>query len=109
MTTPISFSQPSVNPGLARRPENAGQRLAATDKNDRELRDAFQSFVGETLFSQTLKSMRKTVGKTAYIHGGRAEEVFQEQLDQVLAEKMSRASADTLSGPMYELFTLGRQ
>ena len=65
--------------------------------------------MGETFFGQMLKSMRKTVGKPAYFHGGRAEEIFTQQLDQVLAEKLSEASADKLSGPMYELFTLGRK
>jgi hypothetical protein len=98
-----------AGPGLVERPETTAGKLRANAKDDQELRDAFQSFVGETLFRQTLKSMRQTVGKPAYFHGGRAEEVFQEQLDEVLAEKMSRASSDKLSGPMYELFRMGRK
>ena len=76
---------------------------------DPRLRKAFDAFVGESLFAQALKSMRKTVGKPAYFHGGQAEEVFQQQLDQVLAEKLSHASGDKLSGPMFELFTLQRK
>jgi Rod binding domain-containing protein len=76
---------------------------------DPSLRKAFDSFVGEAFFAQTLKSMRKTLGKPAYFHGGRAEEAFQQQLDQVLAEKLSSASGDKLSGPMFELFTLPRK
>jgi len=75
---------------------------------DPKLRKAFDSFVGQSLFGEMLKSMRNTVGKPAYFHGGRAEEIFQQQLDQVMAEKLSDASADKLSGPMFELFTLGR-
>jgi peptidoglycan hydrolase FlgJ len=74
-----------------------------------ELRQAFDSFVGETFFSQMLKSMRKTVGKPAYFHGGRTEEIFTQQLDQVLAEKLTASSADKLSGPMYELFMASRR
>lgn len=77
--------------------------------NDQRTRDAFDAFVGETFFSQMLKSMRKTVGKPAYFHGGRAEEVFTQQLDQVLAEKLGRASAGKISGPMYELFAARRK
>jgi len=73
-----------------------------------EVRRAFQSFVGQTLFGQMLQAMRKTVGKPAYFHGGRAEEIFQSQLDQVLAEKISDASAEKLSGPMFELFAMKR-
>jgi peptidoglycan hydrolase FlgJ len=81
----------------------------AAASDNPQLRKAFDDFVGETLFGQMLKSMRKTVGKPAYFHGGRTEEVFTQQLDQVLAEKLSAASADKLSGPMYELFMLGRK
>jgi peptidoglycan hydrolase FlgJ len=73
-----------------------------------ELREAFDSFVGETLFGQMLKSMRKTVGKPAYFYGGRAEEVFTQQLDQKIAEKLSHSGAQKFSQPMYELFNLRR-
>ena len=76
---------------------------------DEELRGAFQSFVGQTLFGQLLKAMRKTLGKPAYFHGGRAEEIFQQQLDQVLAEKISDASAEKFSGPMFDLFVMKRR
>ncbi len=76
---------------------------------DQQLRTAFNSFVGETFYTQMLKSLRKTQGKAAYFHGGHAEEVFTQQLDQVLAQKLSEASADKLTGPMYDLFSLGRK
>lgn len=84
-------------------PERSG-----TQSNS-ELRKAFDNFVGETFFGQLLRSMRKTVGKPAYFYGGRTEEIFQQQLDQVLAEKVTHASADKFSGPMFELFTLQRK
>lgn len=71
-------------------------------------REAFQDFVGQTLFGQMLQSMRSTVGKPAYFHGGRGEEVFQKQLDQLLVEKISDASASKVADPMYDLFTLQR-
>ena len=70
-----------------------------------ELRDRFDQFVGESLFGQMLQSMRKSLGKPAYFHGGRAEEVFQSQLDQLLVEKISDASSEQITEPMYELFT----
>ena len=73
-----------------------------------ELREAFQDFVGETLFSQMLKAARKTQNKPAYFHGGRAEEMFQQQLDQVLAEKIANSNGAQYSDAMYELFTLKR-
>lgn len=76
---------------------------------DHALRATFEDFVGQTLFGEMLKSMRKTQHKPAYFHGGRGEEIFQQQLDQVLAEKLSHASADKLARPMYELFTMSRR
>jgi len=74
-----------------------------------ELEEAFRQFVGQTLFGQMLKSMRKTLRKPAYFHGGRAEDVFQQQLDQVIAEKMSRTTAEKFSAPMFALFQMQRR
>lgn len=73
-----------------------------------ELREAFTQFVGETFYSQLLSAMRSTVQKPAYFHGGRGEEVFQGQLDQILAQDMTKATADRFAGPMFDLFMLGR-
>ena len=90
-----------VMPAAAQQPAAGAQQA--------KLRETFDQAVGETLFAQMLKSMRKTVGKPAYFHGGRAEEAFQQQLDQVLAEKMAHSSASQLAGPMFELFTMQRR
>jgi len=67
-----------------------------------ELRERFTQFVGEAFFGQMIKAMRSTVGKPAYFHGGRAEEVFQGQLDQALSEHLTKASADRFVEPMFE-------
>lgn len=87
------------------------QLLAAQTQAPRpdEAREVFDQFVGETFFGQMLSAMRKTQGKPAYFHGGRAEEVFQGQLDQVLGEHLSQATAGSFSGPMYDLFALSRK
>jgi hypothetical protein len=90
-------------PGTEPRPPAPGS------SDDAEAREAFQSFVGQSLFGQLLQAMRKTVGKPAYFHGGRAEEIFQQQLDQLLAEKIAESSAARLAEPMYELFTMQRR
>ena len=76
--------------------------------NPEKLKEEFQNFVGETCFGQMLRSMRKTVDKPEYTYGGRAEEVFQQQLDQLLVEKVTEASAERFAEPMYELFTMGK-
>jgi hypothetical protein len=88
---------------------HAAQQLLNARNQDRpELRDAFDQFVGETFYGQMLHAMRQTVGKPAYFHGGRAEEVFQGQLDQMLAEQISKATSDSFTGPMFDLFNLPR-
>ena len=77
--------------------------------DDGKLRQAFDQFVGETFYSHMLKALRTSVGKPAYFHGGRGEEVFQGQLDQVLAEKLTETTASQFTGPMFELFQLNRK
>lgn len=60
---------------------------------------AFSQFVGETYYGTMLKSMRKTVGESAYFNGGQAEELFRGQLDQEMSAKLAGRSnglADTL-------------
>lgn len=98
----------SIDTAAIRQPLPEAPRLNQQDPKDSELGDAFGSFVGQTLFGQMLKAMRKTQDEPAYFHGGRGEEIFREQLDQVLAEKMSDACSDRFSKPMFELFSLKR-
>ncbi|MEQ1825531.1 MAG: rod-binding protein [Pirellula sp.] len=74
-----------------------------------DLRKAFQDFVGQTLFSQMIASMRKTQEGAAYFDGGQAEKIFQGQLDQILSQELSDASASKISDPMFKLFQLRRQ
>lgn len=76
--------------------------------NPEELKDAFGDFVGNTFYGQLIASMRKTVDKSAYFHGGRGEEVFQGQLDQMLAETLSDSTKEQFAGPMFEQFMLRR-
>jgi len=83
-------------------------QLTARDE-DTELRETFQEFVGKVFFGQLLKAMRKLTDKPAYFHGGRAEEVFQRRLDELLAKKLSESSSERLAEPMYELFVLARK
>jgi hypothetical protein len=74
-------------------------------KNDRKkVREAFDTFVGEAFYGQMLKALRSTVDKPAYFHGGRAEEVFQAQFDQLVAQRLAKANAGSFSGPMFEQF-----
>ena len=90
----------------------APSRTPSTDGRAAEnptLRKTFDQFVGETFYGQMLQSMRKSQTKPAYFNGGRAEEVFTQQLDQALTKKLAETSASKLSGPMFALFTQQRK
>src|SRR5256885_12162193 len=103
-------------------PMNAGLRpqslapspqppAAATRRSGRdppELREAFADFVGQTFYGELMKQMRATLHKPAFFHGGMGEDIFQQQLDHIMVERMSDNSARTLSDPMYELFMARR-
>jgi peptidoglycan hydrolase FlgJ len=69
----------------------------------RQLQDAYREFVGKTFFGEMLKSMRGTLDKPAYFHGGQAEVVFRAQPDQHLADHMTEASAEQFADPMFRL------
>lgn len=99
-------------------PHNDGRSLSAANRltqaspqpaeDDPKLREAFDSFVGETFYGQMLSAMRKTMGKPAYFHGGQAEETFRSQLDQILAQDMTKSNAGDLAGAMFEQFQLSQ-
>jgi Rod binding domain-containing protein len=90
----------------------AAERLTSNTStagvDDPKLREAFDSFVGETFYAQMLSAMRKTAGKPAYFHGGQAEESFRSQLDQMLAQEMTKSNGSDLSDAMYEQFRLSQ-
>jgi flagellar protein FlgJ len=73
-----------------------------------ELKQAFTDFVGQTFFGELMKQMRATLDKPAFFHGGMGEDVFQSQLDQIMVERISDASASKLSDPMYHLLMAPR-
>jgi flagellar protein FlgJ len=95
----INPSQPgSVRP---LRPSGPPTRQDQVDAA-RQLQTAYTDFVGKTFFGQMLKSMRSTVGKAAYFDGGQTEEVFKAQLEQHLADHMTKASAAKFVEPMFK-------
>jgi len=108
ISSSLSTGMGAIGTSNDRRLAANGSRLGRNDPSDKELRETFDTFVGEAFFGQMLSSMRKTVGKPAYFHGGRAEEMFTERLDQVLSEEITKSSAAQVAEPMFELFMLNR-
>ena len=88
---------------------SAAEAVKETHGSDEELRAKFQEFVGKTFYGELLKSMRKSVGKSAYFDGGRGEEVFRSQLDQLVVERISETSGASLADSMYDLTALSRR
>jgi hypothetical protein len=89
--------------------QSASPNTSTLNTDNPELKKAFTDFVGQTFYGQMLKSLRSTVDKPAYFHGGQGEEMFQEQMDQILCEKFADASSEKFSGPMFDLFCLQSQ
>ncbi|MCM2370455.1 rod-binding protein [Aporhodopirellula aestuarii] len=111
-TTPLpSTTGPRMPYELLADKSSTGNKLAedTNTTGSEPMREAFSDFVGQTLFGSMLATMREGVGKAAYFDGGRAEEVFQQQLDQKLVEEISDASASSFVDPMFDLFQLQRR
>jgi hypothetical protein len=87
----------------------SSENTAGLNQEQLSEREAFDRFVGGTFYRQMLGAMQKTVDKPAYFHGGQAEEIFRSQLNEIIADKMSEATAEQFTGPMFELFSLNRQ
>ncbi len=104
----MSAIEPSTREAVTAGMNASARGLTESDANTKELRKQFDTFVGETFYGQMMSSMRSSLKKPAYMHGGRAEEIFQGQLDQIMSQEMTKASAQSFTGPMFELFNLSR-
>lgn len=108
-SSPASETKSAAEPsGSDRVISSEGMLNPVAEQSGDELQEAFQNFVGQTLFSQMISSLRSSQEGSAYFNGGRAEKIFQGQLDQILSEEMTKASASQLAEPMYDLFQLQR-
>lgn len=94
---------------LTERPSEAPSFHQDPAWGNEKLRDKFNDFVAGSFFKSMLESMRKTVGKSQLIHGGRAEEIFRSQLDNTLVERMADRSGGGFSEKLFEQFVLQRQ
>jgi len=106
---PSTITAPGPSADKVEQTLGRGGESGASD--DSEVREAFASMVGQTFFGQMLKSMRsslETIEGPSYFSGGRAEEIFQSQLDQMLGERMASAKGGAVSETMYDLFTMPR-
>jgi Rod binding domain-containing protein len=68
------------------------------------LKEKFQDFVAGTFYTQMLKALHSTHGKAAYFHGGQAEEIFQSQMDQQVAENLARNHGEAFADQLFTVF-----
>ncbi len=80
------------------------QPADAAAEKETALRSAFQKFVAGTFYKQMFKAMRKTQGKPAFFHGGRAEEIFRAQMDQELSEQLAEQPGNMFSETLFQSF-----
>ena len=67
-----------------------------------KLRDAIDQTVGLVFYGTLLKTMRNSPLKGTIGHGGRGEEIFQNQLDQLFVERASGARSYSLNDTIFE-------
>ena len=75
---------------------------ASTTRNPlARLRDAVDQTVGSVFYGTLLKTMRDSPLKGTIGHGGRGEEVFQNQLDQLFVERAGNAKSYDLNEAIF--------
>ncbi|UCG31929.1 MAG: rod-binding protein [Phycisphaerales bacterium] len=75
-------------------PVNVADRLkpSASRSSDDVLTRKAREFVGLTFFAPLLKQASDPVLKGKYLHGGRGEQVFRGQLNELLAMRIGQSS-----------------
>jgi hypothetical protein len=63
---------------------------------------AAQDLVAVTLFQPMLKQMHQDPFKVAMFHGGQGEDAFQQQLDSLLAQRMTQKANPPIVNAIYQ-------
>lgn len=93
---PLS-SLPLPQPQFA---DSSEKQLQSKDRD--KLRSTFDEAVAATFYRQMFKSLRASTGKAGLIANSQSEKMFQQQLDEVLIEKMSKASGSSFTSDLFE-------
>ncbi|MGB0767510.1 MAG: rod-binding protein [Phycisphaeraceae bacterium] len=67
-----------------------------------QLREAAEKLVSTTLIMPLFEQMRSDPLAANLVHGGRTEKVFQQQMDQVLADRIAGATRFDLVDAVYK-------
>lgn len=69
---------------------------------EEQLREAAEKLVSTTFIMPMFEQLRSDPLAANLFHGGRAEKIFQQQLDQVLSDRIASATSFDLVGSVYD-------
>jgi peptidoglycan hydrolase FlgJ len=102
--SPVQTALNSAQNAADSRETAASQILAEAHGSKEKLQSKFQDFAAGTFYKEMLKSLRKMHSKPAYVYGGRAEEVFQGQMNQQVAENLAHSNGNQFAASLYQGF-----
>jgi Rod binding domain-containing protein len=102
--SPVQTAMNSAHSAADAREAAGSQLLNESPASKEKLKSTFQDFAAGTFYKEMLKSLRKMHNKPAYMYGGHAEEIFQGQMDQQVAENMARNKGSQISDPLFQGF-----
>jgi len=94
----------SVQSAADSRETAASQFLAQSHGSKGKLQSTFQDFAAGTFYKEMMKSLRKMHKKPAYVYGGQAEEIFQGQMNQHVAEDLAHSNGSQFAASLYQGF-----
>ena len=83
------------------------ERLADAQRTEDEAHDAARQLVGMSLILPLLKQARNDPFKSDLFHGGRGEEAFGGQWDQMIADRLAGRGAGGLVDALAARFAVG--
>ena len=103
-TSSTHIDTPSRLPGYMRMTAVTSNPEAKPDPRLAELREVIDRTLGSVFYGPLLRSARNSSLKGTFGHGGRGEEIFQNQLDQVLAERAGRSTAADVGEALFNRY-----
>ena len=98
----VDYAKP-VGPTLQSVTRQAGKPVphATTAQGLGQLRELSGEIVGSIFYGTLLRTMRESVLKGEYGHGGRGEDIFAAQLHGLFAERLGAAKQNPLAESLY--------
>ena len=92
----VNFASAPVFNGFLDRAQSEGQ------SDEAQLREAAEKLVSTTLIMPMFEQLRNDPLAANLFHGGRGEKIFQQQLDQVLSDRIAGATRFDLVDAVYK-------